>query len=109
MIGRAIVLLLLVAAAGAWGWSKDSVAWTLAGSLLGALFWVLWDSLRAGQLLRWLSRTDAIDVPRLRGLWGELLERSRKRFRPGRCRRERSPRRRHSRHWGSARQSLPGR
>ena len=42
---------------------------------------MVWDSLRAGQLLRWLSRADAIQIPRLPGLWGELLERSRKRFR----------------------------
>ena len=81
MIGRAIGLLLLVMTAGAWGWGRGSASWTLAGALLGALLWMRWDSVRAGQLLRWLSRTDAIQVPRLRGLWGELLERSRKRFR----------------------------
>ena len=81
MIGRSIGLLLLVVAAGAWGWSRNSVAWTLIGALVGAMGWVLWDSLRAGQLLRWLSRADAIQPPRLSGLWGELLERTRKRFR----------------------------
>ena len=81
MIGRSIVLLLLVAAAGGWGWTRGSASWTLAGALMGALGWLLWDSLRAGQLLRWLSRADAIQTPNLHGLWGELLERSRKRFR----------------------------
>ena len=81
MIGRSIGLLLLIVAAGAWGWSRNSVAWTLIGAVVGAMGWVLWDSLRAGQLLRWLSRADAIQPPRLSGLWGELLERTRKRFR----------------------------
>ena len=81
MIGRLIGLLLLVAAGSVLGWSKNSVTWTLVGALLGALGWLLWDSLRAAQLLRWLSRADAIETPRLSGVWGELLERSRKRFR----------------------------
>ena len=81
MIGRSIGLLLLAAAGGAWGWSKDSVSWTLAGALLGALCWLIWDSLRAGQLLRWLSRAEAPELPRLGGVWGELLERIRKRLR----------------------------
>ncbi|MFC3685935.1 phosphate regulon sensor histidine kinase PhoR [Hydrogenophaga luteola] len=81
MISRAVGLLLLVAAAGAWGWSRGSATWTLAGAGLGALLWLAWDSLRAAQLLRWLSRADDIHIPRLSGLWGELLERTRKRFR----------------------------
>lgn len=81
MISRAVGLLLLVAAAGAWGWSRGSATWTLAGAGLGALLWLAWDSVRAAQLLRWLSRADDIHIPRLSGLWGELLERTRKRFR----------------------------
>lgn len=81
MIGRVVGLLLLVAAGGAWGWSRGSATWTLAGAGLGGLLWLLWDSVRAAQLLRWLSRADDIHTPRLSGLWGELLERTRKRFR----------------------------
>lgn len=81
MISRAVGLLLLVAAAGAWGWTRGSVTWTLAGAGLGAMLWLAWDSVRAAQLLRWLSRADDIHIPRLSGLWGELLERTRKRFR----------------------------
>jgi two-component system, OmpR family, phosphate regulon sensor histidine kinase PhoR len=81
MIGRSVGLLLLMAAAGAWGWSRGSVTWTLGGAGLGAVLWLVWDNVRAAQLLRWLSRADDIHTPRLSGLWGELLERTRKRFR----------------------------
>lgn len=81
MISRAVGLLLLVAAAGSWGWYRGSVTWTLAGAGLGAVLWLVWDSVRAAQLLRWLSRADDIHTPLLSGLWGELLERTRKRFR----------------------------
>ncbi|MCB2018224.1 MAG: phosphate regulon sensor histidine kinase PhoR [Hydrogenophaga sp.] len=81
MIVRGVSLLLLVAAAGAWGWIRGSVPLTLFGALAGAALWLFWDSLRAGQLLRWVSRSDATPSPRLFGLWGELLERTRKRFR----------------------------
>jgi two-component system phosphate regulon sensor histidine kinase PhoR len=81
MIGRAMGLLLLLLAAGAWGWYRGSATWTLAGAMAGVGLWLLWDSARAGQLLRWLSRADEAYTPRLSGLWGELLERSRKRFR----------------------------
>lgn len=81
MIGRVIGLLLLVAAAGAWGWYNNSSFLTLAGAVLGALVWLVWDTFRASQLLRWLSRSDDLRGPRISGLWGELLERTRKRFR----------------------------
>lgn len=81
MIGRAIGLLLLVAAGGSWGWYERSVPLTLGCALLGALVWLIGDTLRAGQLLRWLSRADDLHTPSLKGLWGELLERMRKRLR----------------------------
>ena len=41
--------------AGAWGWTRGSVTWTLAGAGLGAMLWLAWDSVRAAQLLRWLG------------------------------------------------------
>jgi two-component system, OmpR family, phosphate regulon sensor histidine kinase PhoR len=81
MIGRAIGLLLLVAVGGAWGWYERSVPLTLGCALLGALVWLIGDTFRASQLLRWLSRSDEQHTPALTGLWGELLERMRKRLR----------------------------
>ncbi|WP_374409446.1 phosphate regulon sensor histidine kinase PhoR [Hydrogenophaga sp.] len=81
MIARPLTLLLGVAAGGAWGWWRGSLPLTLGGAVLGALCWFLWDMARAARLLRWLAASDGDRVPRLSGLWGELMERSRKRFR----------------------------
>lgn len=81
MIVRALTLLLLVALGGAWGGWRGSIPLTLGSAVLGALCWLVWDTARAAQLLRWLSRPEAERAPRLSGLWGELMERSRKRLR----------------------------
>ncbi|MGM9427073.1 phosphate regulon sensor histidine kinase PhoR [Hydrogenophaga sp. MI9] len=81
MIVRFLGLLLLLALGGAWGVLKGSVLQTLAGVFLGALLWLVWDSVPAARLLRWLSRPDAPASLRLSGLWGELFERTRKRLR----------------------------
>ncbi len=82
MTGRVLGLLLLVAVAGAWGWSKGSASWTFLGALLGALAWIVWDNVSADKLFRFLGRSDQPqEPPKLSGFWGELLERARKRFR----------------------------
>ena len=78
MIRRAVGLLLLMALAASWGWVRSSAPATLLGALLGALVWLVLDSLRAYQLLSWLGKADLDRTPRLSGLWGELTDRSRK-------------------------------
>lgn len=80
MIGRTLSLLLLVFLGAAWGWSRESPTWTLAGALLGALVWVSRDSVNGARLLRWLNSGEASGAPNLKGLWGELLDRNRKVF-----------------------------
>jgi len=80
MISRTLTLLFLVLLGAAWGWSRSSVTWTLLGALLGALAWVVQDGIDAARLLRWLNNGEVTGTPRLRGLWGELLDRNRKIF-----------------------------
>lgn len=78
MIGRGLLLLALVALAAGWGWWQGSPLWALLGAVAGAMLWLLWDSLRALQVLRWLTQADLTRTPGVVGLWGEVLERSRK-------------------------------
>lgn len=78
MIVRAIGLLILMALGASWGLVRASAWATFAGVLLGALVWLFVDGLSAHRLLRWLGKADLDRQPRLSGLWGELLDRSRK-------------------------------
>ena len=78
MTRRAIELLLLVALGAVWGLAHDSAPWTLAGALLGAGVWAVFDGLRAYRVLHWLSSLDVDNLPRVSGLWGDVLERARK-------------------------------
>jgi two-component system phosphate regulon sensor histidine kinase PhoR len=78
MTQRAFELLLLVALGSVWGWAFDSLAWTFLGALLGALVWVVWDSLRARRVFDWLNKGEGHRAPALSGVWAELVERNRK-------------------------------
>lgn len=78
MIRRALEVVFLVALGAVWGWSAGSAPWTFTGALLGALLWVLLDSIRARRLLNWLNKAEASRSPNLPGVWGELVERCRK-------------------------------
>ena len=78
MIRRAAELLLLIVLGAVWGWSHDSADWSFAGALLGALVWSAFDGLRARRVLNWLNKGEGARPPGLSGVWGEVLERSRK-------------------------------
>ena len=78
MIRRVLELLTLVILGSVWGWYHDSAHWSFAGALLGALVWGVFDGLRAERLLRWLSKGEASKAPGLSGVWGDILDRSRK-------------------------------
>jgi two-component system phosphate regulon sensor histidine kinase PhoR len=75
---RILGLLLCVLLGSAWGWVHQVVHWAMAGALLGALAWVVWDKLNADRFLAWLGQGAGAQAPRLSGFWAELLERSRK-------------------------------
>lgn len=78
MTQRAFELLLLVALGGFWGWATESSAITFLGALVGALVWVVFDSLRAQRVMGWLTRGDAQRAPSLSGFWADVVERNRK-------------------------------
>ncbi|MDO9603710.1 phosphate regulon sensor histidine kinase PhoR [Hydrogenophaga sp.] len=78
MTRRAVELLLLVALGAVWGWTQEAATWTFAGALVGALVWSMFDGLRARDVLRWLSKSDAAHSPHVSGIWGEVVERIRK-------------------------------
>jgi len=80
MIARVLGLLLWVLLGAAWGWSRASLPWALVGALLGAMAWGVRDAIGAARLLRWLNKGDVTGTPKLRGVWGELLDRNRKIF-----------------------------
>lgn len=91
MINRWIAFAACMLAGGALGWwtaAKGGLAWSLGGGLaLGALVWLMIDSLYMGRLLRWLRTEQGREVPavvnsqelpRLPGVWGEVVDRTRR-------------------------------
>jgi two-component system phosphate regulon sensor histidine kinase PhoR len=91
MINRWIAFSACMLAGGALGWwtaAKGGLAWSLGGGLaLGAFAWLMIDSFYMGRLLRWLRIEQGRDVPavvngqelpRLPGVWGEVVDRTRR-------------------------------
>lgn len=91
MINRWIAFATCMLAGGALGWwtaAKGGLAWSLGGGLaLGALVWLMIDSLYMGRLLRWLrteqgrevpAAVNGQELPRLPGVWGEVVDRTRR-------------------------------
>jgi two-component system, OmpR family, phosphate regulon sensor histidine kinase PhoR len=78
MTRRAIELALWIAAGAIWGWAADHPGWVFGGAIAGGLGWVIVDGLRARTLLRWLAKGSPNESPRLPGLWGDLVDRTRK-------------------------------
>ncbi|QCB45650.1 phosphate regulon sensor histidine kinase PhoR [Hydrogenophaga sp. PAMC20947] len=78
MIRRVVELLILVVLGAVWGWSHDSANWSFFGALAGATVWSAFDALRARRVLTWLNKGETSRPPALSGVWGEVLERSRK-------------------------------
>ncbi len=53
----------------------------LLGTVVAAVTWFVLDLLRGLRAVRWLRRPDAGDPPEMAGLWGEMLDRSRRAMR----------------------------
>jgi two-component system, OmpR family, phosphate regulon sensor histidine kinase PhoR len=76
---RALELLALTLLGGSLALFGFDAPWAvLAGCLVGALVWVLWDNARASRVLNWLRQANTLPAPRSNGLWNEVVERSRK-------------------------------
>ena len=86
MINRWIVFAACMAAGGGLGWwtaAKDGVG---PGLVLGAFFWLVFDSFYVARLLNWLRTEQANETPALLagtppslpGVWGEIADRTRR-------------------------------
>ena len=54
---------------------------TIIGPLAGIACWVIWDGVRATKVTSWLQSRRYNPPPKLYGVWGDVVERSRKAFR----------------------------
>lgn len=54
---------------------SDSAVLHLLGCWAGAAFWFSWDMAPRRRVIRWLQQRDDAKPPRLRGMWGDLVER----------------------------------
>ena len=85
MIWRFVSFLLCQLAGAALGWWLDGAGvpqWaTLAGVAVGGLFWFVLDLSRGARLLRWLRVGNSSTVTITSGLWGEVLDRTRRQLR----------------------------
>jgi two-component system, OmpR family, phosphate regulon sensor histidine kinase PhoR len=60
---------------------SDSAVLALVGCWAGAAVWFSWDMAPRRRLVRWLQNRDDSKPPRLRGMWGDLAERTYKALR----------------------------
>ena len=53
---------------------------SVVGPVAGVVLWVIWDGVRAARVARWLQSRRYNNPPKLLGVWGDFIERSRKSF-----------------------------
>ena len=78
MLFRFFSFLVLQLAGGLSGWWLGHQWGALAGVVLAGLLWFTVDLIRSARVLRWLKRGDPSSAPSLRGLWGEVADRTRR-------------------------------
>ena len=64
-----------------WGGAKNVViAWAslLSGALLAGMLWWVLDALRGFRVVSWLRQGDLSSAPETVGLWGEVVDRTRR-------------------------------
>jgi two-component system phosphate regulon sensor histidine kinase PhoR len=64
-----------------WGGAKNAVtAWAslLSGALLAGMLWWVLDALRGFRVVSWLRQGDLSSAPETVGLWGEVVDRTRR-------------------------------
>ena len=74
-IASYFLCLSLAAAGGAWVAGKDGA---LAGVLAGSIAWFIIDLLRGARVLDWLRAPSVPASPEMSGLWGEIVDRTRR-------------------------------
>ena len=84
MFGRvfsSFVLLISGATLGYfWAQSQELQAtfYLVVGSLVGAMLWWFWDAIRGLRVVYWLRYGDLAEVPNTFGLWGTVVDRTRR-------------------------------
>ncbi|QDL37472.1 phosphate regulon sensor histidine kinase PhoR [Rhodoferax sediminis] len=78
MLFRFFSFLMLQFASALAGWWLGGRWGALAGLALAGLLWFTLDLLRGARVLRWLKQGEASGAPALRGLWGEVSDRTRR-------------------------------
>jgi two-component system phosphate regulon sensor histidine kinase PhoR len=78
MLFRLFSFLLFQLAGGLPGWWLGREWGALAGVVLAGLLWLAGDLARGMRVLQWLKRGHTGEAPALRGLWGEVSERTRR-------------------------------
>lgn len=84
MFGRvfsSFVLLISGASLGYfWAQSQELQAtfYLVVGSLVGAMLWWFWDAIRGLRVVYWLRYGDLAEVPNTFGLWGTVVDRTRR-------------------------------
>jgi len=84
VFGRFFSLLLLLIAGASlgyfWAQSQELYAmfYLVVGSLVGAMLWWFWDAMRGLRVVSWLRSGDLAAVPNTFGLWGAVVDRTRR-------------------------------
>lgn len=84
MIGRFFSLLILLISGASlgyvWAQSQELYAmfYLVVGSLIGAMLWWFWDAMRGLRVVSWLRSGDLAAVPNTFGLWGAVVDRTRR-------------------------------
>ena len=81
MAFRIATFFLLLSAGGVAGFQAWGHVGADIGVALAAGAWFLFDLLRGLRVTRWLRRGDAVEPPRMGGLWGEVGDRARRALR----------------------------
>jgi len=63
-----------------WAQSQElnTFFYLVVGTLVGAMTWWLWDAMRGLRVVSWLRSGDLTSVPNTFGLWGTVVERTRR-------------------------------
>ena len=84
MFGRffSSLLLLLCGAALGYFWAQSqelhSAFYLVLGGLVGAMLWWFWDAIRGLRVVYWLRYGNLAEVPSTFGLWGTVVDRTRR-------------------------------
>ena len=84
MFGRffSLLLLLLCGATLGYFWAQSqelhAAFYLVVGGLVGAMLWWFWDAIRGLRVVYWLRYGNLAEVPSTFGLWGTVVDRTRR-------------------------------